>query len=110
MARVSKVSFIFMSFAPPNPMYYRSDSKVIQKVFAVAPVIFNLHEQFQMTTMAEHLFNVSPRVHADLFQARRAVANDNFLLRSSLDKDRAIDAREVFAHLLPFLGYAGGDV
>ena len=73
-------------------------------MFAVAPVIFNFDEQFQVTTMAEHLFDVVAGAHADVFQARRAVANDNFLLRRPLDKDRAVNTNEILAHLFPLFG------
>src|SRR5439155_13719266 len=60
--------------------------------------------------MAEHLFDVVTGAHADVFQARGAVANDDFLLRRALDKDRAIDTHEILAHLFPLFSYHGGHV
>ena len=56
------------------------DSHFVQQTLLVAPVCFNLNEQFEMAAMAQHLFNVLPRAHADLFQALRAVANDDLFL------------------------------
>src|SRR3989442_9573297 len=63
-----------------------------------------------MTAMAEHSFNIAPRADADLFQALRAVANDDFLLRCSLDEDGAIDSREIFTRVFPFFRGYGSHV
>src|SRR5207302_710265 len=58
-----------------------------------------------MTAMTEHLFNIAPRAHADLFQALRSVTNDDLLLRCPLDEDGAIDTCEIFTHFFPFFRY-----
>src|SRR5215471_13859461 len=60
--------------------------------------------------MTEQLFNVMPSAHADLFQPLSAPANDDLLLRLALDKDGAVDAREVRARLFPFLSDYTSDV
>ncbi|MDQ1638171.1 MAG: hypothetical protein QOF62_1510 [Pyrinomonadaceae bacterium] len=62
---------------------------VIQQVLLVAPVFFDFDEQLEVTAMSDQAFNVSARLYADFFQARRAFADHDLFLCSALDKDRA---------------------
>src|ERR1044072_2835102 len=78
-----------------------ADAHVIEDVLLVAPVCFNLDEQFEMAAMAEQFLDVVPRAHADLLQTLGAVTNDDLLLGFTFDEDRAVDAREVCARLFP---------
>src|ERR1043165_2847323 len=63
-----------------------------------------------MNAMADQLLNFFSRAHADLLQALGAIADDDLLLRVTLDENRAVDARETCAHLFPTLSDNGGDV
>src|SRR5713101_7332063 len=74
-----------------------TNPEFVKQPLTVAPVRFDFHEQLEMATMREQVFNVAPRLSADCLQARGAVANDDLLLRWSFDKDRAVDAREILA-------------
>jgi hypothetical protein len=76
----------------------------------VAPFLFNLDKQFQMATVTQEVFDLVTSARADLLQARRAFANYDFLLRRPLDENGAVDAREPFALLFPFLSNHGRDV
>ena len=48
-------------------------------VLLVAPVFFNLNEQFQVTAMPEQALDILPRLDADLFQSPRLSDHDLFL-------------------------------
>src|ERR1051325_5294994 len=63
-----------------------------------------------MTAMAQQRFDLATRTDADLFQTTGAAADDDLLLRRALYDDRAVDAREVFAHFFKLLCDHGGDV
>src|SRR6266702_6156812 len=84
--------------SPANPQF-------IQKVAALAPVFFHFHKQFEMPAMAQKLFNLQPRLRADLVQTLRATADNDFLLRGSFDKNGAVDTREIGACCCPAFGH-----
>src|SRR6266478_578547 len=86
------------------------DSHFIQQMGALAPILFDLNEQFEVTAMAQQIFNIVTRTDADLFQPLRSVADYDLFLRVSLDEDRAIDTRIVFAYLFKALGHHRGNV
>jgi len=79
-------------------------------MFAVTPILFDLDEKLQVAAMPEQFFNIMSRPHTDVFQVLGAVANDDFLLRPALDENRAVNAREIGAHVFPFLRDHCGDV
>src|SRR6185369_9012051 len=60
---------------------------LVQQLLFVAPVFFDFHKQLEMTTMAQQLFDLAARANADVFQTTRALADDDLLLRPSLDYD-----------------------
>src|SRR5258705_6771001 len=63
-----------------------------------------------MTTVPDYVFNIRSRGNADLFQARGAFAYNDLLLRTSLDKNRAVNAGKVFPLFFPLFHYHRGYV
>src|SRR5207248_11356214 len=63
-----------------------------------------------MTAMAEQLLDVVSRAHSYLFQALRAMSDDDSLLRIALNNNCAVDPREILAHFFPLFRDDRGDV
>src|SRR5215468_3739074 len=76
----------------------------------IAPILLDLHKQFEVTTMAKYSFDFPARRHTNSFQSLRPAADDDLLLRLAFDKDGTVDTREVITHLFPAFGYDGGHV
>src|SRR5581483_11942140 len=91
-------------------MSSRSDSHFIQQVVALTPIGFYFHELFEMTAMAQKLLDFVASPYPDLLQLLRAMANDDFLLRRAFYNNRAVNPREIRAHLFPFFRDHGGDI
>src|SRR6266571_250792 len=92
------------------PVGSQLDSQFIQHLRPLAPVCFDLYEQFEVAAMPQQLFNLAARAYPNLFQALTAAANDDLLLRSPLDEDGAVNAREVCAYLFKPFSHDGGDI
>src|ERR1044072_5786524 len=63
-----------------------------------------------MHAVAHERLDLFARANADVFQAAGAFSDDDLFLRSSLDNDGAVDAREVFTNFFVPLGHYSGDV
>src|SRR5947209_6501772 len=75
-----------------------------QRTRRVAPILFDLDEEFEIDAAAREPFDVAPSLRADLFEARAAAPDDDALLRRALDVDGAEYAREFFRYFFVSLG------
>src|SRR5947209_11192810 len=69
------------------------DAHLAQCARRVAPIFFDLDEEFEIDAVADQALDVAARLGADLFEARAAAAYDDAFLRGALDIDGAEDAR-----------------
>src|ERR1044072_7196849 len=80
-----------------------SDAEIIQEVILITPVLLDFDEEFQMAAMPQQALYVMACACADLFQTLCAMTDDDLLLRSPLDENDAVDAREIVSLLFkPF--------
>src|SRR5499427_8418880 len=70
-------------------------------------MLLHADEEMQSDVASEQIFDVAPRLHADLFKRLAALADDDRLLRLALDVDHAMDFCRP-PRLLPHLGPDGG--
>src|SRR5688572_11411563 len=87
-----------------------ADAHHIELAAAVSPVFYDLYEKLKMNVAAEQLFNIGPRLGADLLYFRAAFPDDDRLLRSPFDVDRAVDARRFWIAFVPAFRHYSGNI
>src|SRR6266436_2146231 len=80
-------------------------SERVENPVFVSPAFLYFDKEFEVTPMANQVFDVTAGGDTNGFQAFGALSDDDLLLAGAFDEDRTVDAGKVRSFLVEFFSY-----